>query len=315
VTLPLNNAAVAQPDQGPKPAEDPSWLVKSVVGAQQLFETDTTAGNHQALVQNLEDASKKSILVVEDEAAIRFLVKETLQETYIVYEAATGQMAIDLLTKIKPTLIVSDVLMPDMNGLQLCATVKNTVETCHIPVLLLSARGTPEQKVEGFEAGADGYLTKPYSATALLGKIAQMIAYRENVQQFLHKDHYFQTTHESGLSKEDAAFLDTIIRAIHENISNAELDAAYLEKQLGVSKMSLYRKLKKLSNMTPAEMIRHIRLKQAALLLRTTNQTVSEIYYQTGFNNQSYFYREFKKTYLSSPQEFREQHRFNAAGR
>jgi signal transduction histidine kinase/DNA-binding response OmpR family regulator len=288
-------------------SDKPSYLVRSIVESMEITEDSIVQNNDLALIENFEVPGKKSVLVVEDDNHIRLLLKEVLLDEYVVYEAKNGKNAIQVLKKIIPNLIISDVLMNDMDGLTLCSLVKNDIETCHIPFLLLSARGSAEHKLEGFEAGADGYMTKPYSPASLLKKIKELIDYKENVQQFLHKDQYYQSINHNGLKPEDQTFLRGIIKVINEHLSNSDLDATVVEKELSLSRMSLYRKLKALTNMTPSEFIKHLRLRHAATLLKTTNLTVSEIYYQTGFNNQSYFYREFKKAYHSSPKEFKEQ--------
>jgi len=269
-------------------------------------ENSISKNNDLALMENLDVPGKKSVLIVEDDANIRLLLNEILQEKYVIYEAENGKNAIEVLKKISPNLILSDIVMSDMDGLTLCSTVKSSISTCHIPFLLLSARNSAEEKLEGFEAGADGYLSKPYSPSSLLKKITELIDYRENVLNYFNKDKYYNNFNHSGLKVEDQSFLNQVIKVISETLGNSELDAAQLESGLSLSRMSLYRKLMALTNMSPSEFIKNYRLRQAAVLLKSTNLTVSEIYYQTGFNNQSYFYREFKKLFQSSPKEYRD---------
>jgi DNA-binding response OmpR family regulator len=289
-------------------SDKPSHLLRSLTNTKELFPDNPVLNNEYSLIENLETANKKSILLVEDESVLRYLLKDLLSEKYIVYEANSGKSAISLLKKIIPTLIISDVLMDDMDGLQLCSIIKNTIETCHIPFLLLSARVSAEQKIEGFETGADGYLTKPYNPAVLLKKVEEMIRYNEHVKMVLHKDPNLQMNQLAGLKSGDSEFLDGVIRLIGTQLDNPDLDAGFIENELSLSKMTLYRKTKELTNMTPSELIRHLRLKRSAALLTTTSLSVSEIYYQTGFNNQSYFYREFKKMYGFSPMDYRKQY-------
>jgi signal transduction histidine kinase/CheY-like chemotaxis protein/AraC-like DNA-binding protein len=310
--LPLNLPYAGFQKEEELSSDKPSYLVRSIAGSMEIPENSVVKNNDLALMENLEAPGKKSVLIVEDDANIRLLLKELLLEKYVVYESENGKSAIDILKKIVPNLILSDVVMSDMDGLTLCTRVKNNIATCHIPFLLLSARNAAEEKLEGFEAGADGYLTKPYNSASLLKKITELIDYRENISSFLNKDQYYQTINHNGLKLEDQNFLNQVIKVISENISNADLDAAQLERELSLSRMSLYRKLMALANMTPAEFIKNYRLRQAATLLRSTNLTVSEIYYQTGFNNQSYFYREFKRLYHNSPKEYRELNQLGA---
>ncbi|MBL4678504.1 MAG: response regulator [Mucilaginibacter sp.] len=265
-----------------KASEKPSELVRSAISSQSITENKVTVNNDLALVEDLSNSAKRTILIVEDEPSIRLLLREILAEKYIVYEAENGRSALDLLKRIIPSLIVSDVLMDELDGLKLCAAIKNTFETCHIPFVLLSALSSAEERVEGFEVGADAYLAKPFNATILLNKIDQLIQYREKIQSFFKKDGYVQPAIESGLKSDDKLFLEKVIKVINENLSSPDLDAPFLEKAMGMSKMSLYRKVKAFTNMTPAELIKHVRLKTAASLLRSTQLTVSEIYYQTG---------------------------------
>jgi len=316
VELPLNADGYASSlNVDFKTSVRPSYLVESAIGAQQIIENRVTVNNDLALIEDLSNSDKKTILIVEDEPAIRHLLREILMENYIVYEAENGHMALDLLKKIIPNLLLSDVLMDEMDGLKLCSIIKNTLETCHIPFILLSALSSAGQKVEGYEAGADAYLTKPFKASELLNKVKHQIEYQEKIQLFFKKDDQHLLTNDAALRPDDKTFLEQVISLINENISNPELDAPFLENSMIISRMTLYRKIKALTNMTPVELIKHLRLKHAALLLRTTSLTVSEIYYQTGFNNQSYFYREFKKVYLYSPKEYREQNQFALTGR
>lgn len=309
IQLPVNKKAghAIVEDEVQTISDTPSYLVRSIVESMEMTESTVNENNDLALIENLESPGRKSVLIVEDDTNIRLLLNELLQEEYVVYEAENGKYAIDLLKRIIPNLILSDVLMSDMDGISLCSLVKNNAETCHIPFLLLSARNAAEHKIEGFEAGADAYITKPYSPASLLKKIKELINYRENILQFLTRDQYYQTVTHSGLKTEDQTFLNKIIEVIREHMFDVDLDASVLEKALSQSRMSFHRKLKTLTNMTPSEFIRHIRLRHAASLLQTTHLTVSEIYFQSGFNNQSYFYREFKKMFHKSPKEFREQ--------
>jgi len=194
-----------------------------------------------------------------------------------------------------------------MNGLELCDKVKNAAGTCHIPFIILSARGTIDQQTEGYEAGADAYLPKPFYADHLQVRVRKLLEYRQRLHEIFKRDHPLGQLEETGMPDADKQFLQELVQVIEDRMDEEGLNAEALEKQLLLSKMQLYRKLKTLTNMTPAEFIRYIRLKQAARLLVKTQLTVAEIFYKTGFNNQSYFFREFKKMYHCSPNEYREQ--------
>ncbi|WP_207432182.1 hybrid sensor histidine kinase/response regulator transcription factor [Sabulibacter ruber] len=268
--------------------------------------------NKHALLQSLDPSHKPAILLVEDEADIRYLLRDLLEEEFLIFEAENGQQALELLAKTLPDLIISDIMMPEMDGLELCSRLKNTPETCHIPVVLLTARGTLEEKVEGYDAGADAYIPKPFHTAHLMVRVRKLLEYKNRLHQLFQKDSFSISLDEDQLENTDKEFLSKVLNRIEAHLDNPDMNAALLEKELMLSKMQLYRKLKALSAMTPAEFIKHVRLQKAAALLQNTNLSVSEIFYQTGFNNQSYFFREFKKRYECSPNEYRAHHRIQA---
>jgi AraC-like DNA-binding protein len=199
-------------------------------------------------------------------------------------------------------------MMPEVGGLELCNKVKSAPATCHIPFILLSARGTIEQKTEGYDAGADAYIPKPFDTVYLQVRVRKLLEYRQRLLQLFRREDIKAGIEEEELEDADRKFLGDIVQLIEEHMDNTELDSAFLEEKLSISKTQLYRKLKALSDMAPSEFIRHVRLQRAAALLQHTKLSVSEIFYKTGFNNRSYFFREFKKRYNSSPKEYREQY-------
>lgn len=284
----------------------PSPLLQSIAEPLGKQEQDFTEANRLPQIESLA-GERKSILIVEDEYAIRHLLRDVLAAQYIIYEAANGAEALDLIRQALPDLIISDVMMPDMNGLELCDRVKNAPSTCHIPFIILSARGAIENEIEGYEAGADAYIPKPFHITHLQVRVRKLLEYRQRMHDLFRADSPVGNIAEEEMGDEDKQFLQQIVKFIEDNFSDDSLSAAHLEKHMNLSKMQLYRKLKALSNMTPGEFIKCIRLKEAAQLLVTTQLTVTEIFYRTGFNNQSYFFREFKKQYQCSPNEYRAQ--------
>ena len=311
-TLPLLQEP---PDPNDSPhAYRPSYLLRSIAVAQRpVCQLPAIENNKRALIAELEQQDKKTILIVEDEPAIRYLLKDLLSDHYIVYEAEYGRAALDLLRTTLPDLIISDIMMPEMSGLELCNKVKESSDTCHIPFILLSALGSVDHKTEGYDAGADAYISKPFDTQHLLVRVRKLLEYRERLHSLFKKDDFSGRIEEEGLVDGDKKFLSNLVSIIEDNLEETSLDAAFLEAKLVMSKMQLYRKLKALSNMAPAEFIKYIRLKKAAHLLQSTQLTVSEIFYQTGFNNQSYFFREFKKRYNYPPNEFRSRNRINAS--
>lgn len=290
--------------------EKPSYIFQSITKTGSHLPVGTVAENNKkAIVNCFEQEDKKMILVVEDEERIRFLLKDILSEQYIVYEAATGKEALEVIHRITPDLIISDIMMPDLNGLELCNIVKTTPATCQIPFVILSARGTLEQKTEGYECGADAYIPKPFQTEHLLVRVHKLLEYREKLHSIFTEQHKAAShLEESDIKDSDKNFIEKVLNVIEENI-DADLDSAFLEKALNLSRIQLYRKIKTLSNMTPTELVRHVRLQKSALLLKSSDLTVSEIFYRTGFNNKTYFFREFKKMYNCSPNAYRAQHR------
>ena len=268
--------------------------------------------NKTALIEQLENKDKQSILLVEDDEDIRFLLKDLLREDYIIHEAADGLEAIGLIEKLIPDLVICDVMMPNMNGLELCNRVKNTSATCHIPFLILSARGSEDHRLEGYEVGADAYIAKPFQASHLKTRVRKLIEYRRKLLHIFSQNETGDNLANPELAAEDRKFLIQLAQLIHTHIAEPELNAVFLEKHFSLSKMQLYRRLKTLTGMTPGEFIKHLRLQEAARMLKTTQLTVTEIFYQTGFNNQSYFFREFRKKYQCAPNEYRTQHSASA---
>lgn len=307
VTMPLSFVpALDERAEFMEKPEQPSYLIEAMaVNQTVLAQPEMVENNKRALMESLDDNQRKNILIIEDEPALRYLLNDLLKDRYIIYEAGTGREAIELMTRIVPDLIISDVMMPDMDGLEVCNIVKNTPATCHIPVIILSARGTDEQKLEGYEAGADAYIPKPFRSEHLLVRIRKLLEYQTRMHEMFRQDGVVERIPTSGMKDEDRLFLKRTIDLITENLEKEDLDAAFIEKEISMSKAHFYRRLKALSGMTPGEMIKSIRLEQAAHLLKTSELTVLEIFYQTGFNNQSHFYREFKKKYNSSPNDYR----------
>lgn len=309
VRLPLGFVPEAEEmaaDHSEKP-DTTSYIFNALdISQRGLINSNAADNNKRSLINSFENETKKSILIVEDEQLIRYLLKDIFIDTYIIFEAGSGREALEVINRVMPDLIVSDIMMPDMNGLQLCNLVKNTDETCHIPFVLLSARTTVQHMTEGYSCGADAYISKPFQAEHLRVRIQKLLEYRDKLHQLFNNN--APVTPVNELNESDKNFIEKVTRVIEQNLTE-ELDGAFLEDALNMSKIQLYRKIKTMADMTPTELIRHIRLKEAAALLRNTDLTVSEIFYRTGFNNKTYFFREFKKMLGSSPNDYRHRYR------
>jgi len=285
---------------------EPSFLHKSLIKYQEQPPlTNSEEENKSSVIDALHQKSRDSILIVEDDIELRYLIRQVLQEQYIVYEANNGIEALRILNRSYPDLIISDVMMPEMDGMELCREIKNTPATAQIPFIMLSAKGADENKNEGYEVGADAYIPKPFHITYLLLRVRKLLEYHTRMQHLVKDQNISSQFMYADIEDTDKAFLESILQVIEKHLDDPELNATTIEKTIFISKMQLYRKLKALAGMTPAEFIKRIRLKHAADMLLTSQFTVSEIIYRTGFNSKSYFFREFKKIYQLAPNEYR----------
>jgi signal transduction histidine kinase/ligand-binding sensor domain-containing protein/DNA-binding response OmpR family regulator len=310
VSLPLEYVPPAdeQVTDTDKSESSSSYIFNSLAASPQINTVTVGDNNKRSMIKSFEQEEKKVILIVDDEMFIRYLLKDILSDTYIIYEASTGKQALEVIHRATPDLIVSDIMMPDMNGLELCNLIKNTSETCHIPFVLLSARTTIQHMTEGYSCGADAYIPKPFQTEHLLVRIQKLLEYRSRLHQLFNSGNVAAQLDNKDISDSDKKFIEKVTRLIEDNIDQ-ELDGAFLENALHLSKIQVYRKIKSLSDMTPTELIRNIRVQKAAALLSNSDLTVSEIFYRTGFNNKTYFFREFKRIFNCSPNEFRLQNR------
>ena len=246
------------------------------------------------------------VLIIDDEKEIRELLNDFLSEKYEIAEAANGQEAIELMRIRMPIIIICDIIMPVMNGVEFVKIMKQQELTRHIPIILLSSKGTVENQIEGLEIGADAYLSKPFHPRHLEALVENMLHRNKAVLDYSESAYAALEQFDGKLiHKEDKELMLLITKIIQEQIDNEALTLDFIASQTPHSKMKLYRKMKEIIGLTPTEFIRSIRLKQAEKLLKTTNKTVQEIMYNCGFNNKAYFYREFAKKYHLTPKEYR----------
>ena len=248
---------------------------------------------------------RKTILIVEDEKEIHQFLTELLSDKYNIIAAYNGIDALDILENEQPDIIISDVMMPLMDGVELCAKIKKDVKTCHIPFIMLTAKDSVIDRIEGLESGANSYIPKPFYPDHLLIRIQKLLEEKELILKHFLQDTLVDNLASLPIIDEEKDFIKKVIAIIHANIDNNELQSLFIENELGISNSQLYRKIKQNFGFTPGELIRTIRLKYASELLRKNILTVSEVCYQSGFNNRSYFYREFKKMYNTTPTDYR----------
>lgn len=256
--------------------------------------------------QNVDDGKsgdKPLILLVEDNEDFRFYLKDNLKVAYDVIEAETGEEGWKKVISQYPDLIVSDVMMPEMTGTELCKKIKSDQRVSHIPVILLTARSGDEQRLEGFEVGADDYIPKPFSFPILESRIRNLISLRKDLHRLLAKKNGIKAS-EIQITSLDEQFIARVIEAIEKNIANSELTVLDLSRELGVSRAQFFRKVQELTGKAPLELIRSIRLQHAAQLLEKSQLSVSEVAYRVGFNNPKYFARHFKEQYHVLPSAY-----------
>ncbi|MCY1721559.1 substrate-binding domain-containing protein [Prolixibacteraceae bacterium Z1-6] len=252
---------------------------------------------------NLGHAAKPLILLVEDEKDVRTYVKESLKEHYTILEAKNGKEALSIIEEEEPDLIVSDIMMPEMDGLELTRTIKSDLKTCHIPVILLTAKASLEQKFEGLEEGADSYIPKPFNSKHLQIRVKKLLEIRKKMHE-RYKGQLFIEVDDDQISRMDRKFLNKVSNIVEQHLDKEELSVEELSQLIGLSRVHVYRKIKKLTGMSVSEFVRSVKLKQSLNLIKTSGKSISEIAYEVGFSSPSYFTRCFKKQFGISPSEF-----------
>ena len=248
---------------------------------------------------SVTESDRPTILVVDDNSDLREFIGTLLQGEYRIIKASDGKEALDKATRELPDLVVSDVMMPVMDGLELCKSLKGQFSTSHIPVILLTAKSLEEQRAEGYDSGADAYISKPFSEKVLLSRIGNLLKSR-----ILLKEHYLETG-ESASRPQENDFLSRFRAKVQEHISDENLSVEQIGSEIGLSRVQLYRKVKALTGYSPVELVRITRLKAAAEMLKTTDKTISEIAYAVGFGTPSYFSKCFKELFGRQPGEGR----------
>ncbi len=246
---------------------------------------------------------RPTLLVVDDHVEILDFIVDDLSEHYDVLQAENGKHAMDILTAHPVQLVVSDVMMPEMDGYELCRRIKSDVEYSHIPVILLTAKNTLKSKIEGLEHGADAYIEKPFSPEHLQAQISSLLANRNKIRAYFARSplaHIQSMAH----TKADEHFLDALNTLIHEHLDDVTFDVEHLAEKMNISRPTLYRKIKAISDLTPNDLINVARLKKAAELLSEGRYKIYEVSYRVGYSSQTHFGRNFQKQFGMSPSEY-----------
>ncbi len=248
--------------------------------------------------------SERPILIIaEDNDDLRFYLKDNLLKHYQIHEASNGEEALKKIQKIVPDLIISDIMMPGIDGITLCRRVKTDRTICHIPFILLTAKSSEQQQLEGLETGADDYITKPFNFQILEAKIANFINLRRNLR-LLFRNKLQIEPQDITVTSLDEQFMRKSLELVEKNIANTDYSVETMSRDLGMSRTLLYKKILALTGKPPLEFLRSLRLKRAALLLTKSQMNVSEIAFQVGFNDPKYFSKHFKNEFGVLPSKY-----------
>ena len=270
---------------------------------QGMSSTLTSGGLGYVAEPDETSASRPLALVVDDNADVREYVAHLLGGEYDVRQAADGKEGLGMALKTVPDLIVCDVMMPVMDGLEMCRRVKAETATSHVPVILLTSNAQENQRAEGYDCGADAYITKPFSSKVLLSRVRNLLENRKRLKYVYASGADDEARDEAD---PDSRFMADFGRVVRERMSDSSLSVETISSALGLSRVQMYRKVKQLTGQSPVEIIRVTRLKKAERLLKTTKMTVSEISYDVGFSSPSYFSKCFKDYFGVQPGEVRE---------
>lgn len=276
-----------------------SMVVKSVKDNQSVAFENTLSPEGDPK----KNAGMPVVLLVEDNEDLRFYLRDNLKHKYAIIEAANGKIGIEKAISEIPDLIISDIMMPELDGIELCQKLKNHTNTSHIPIILLTAKTSDEQQKTGFEVGADAYITKPFSFEILEMRVKNLIDQRKQLKSMFNKKIDINPS-DISVTSVDEKLIRKALEIVEKNISNADFSVEQLGRELGMSRVHLYKKLLSLTGKTPIEFIRVLRLKRAAQLLQKSQLRVSEIAYEVGFNNPKYFSKYFKEEFNMLPSEY-----------
>ena len=279
----------------------PTEKIEQLVEPSSAEEVPNQARHIDELIQPYQ-TDKPEVLIIDDNIDIRTYLRSVLSEKYNVSEAADGKVGLELARKIVPDIVLSDIMMPVMDGLAFCQQLKTDKAISHIPVILLTARSLDEQRAEGYEHGADAYLSKPFSLRLLLSRIDNLIESRKKLNQTWSKG--VEDDEIGNISNEiDKSFLKQLRKIIQENLADSDLSVEQIGDEIGLSRVQLYRKVKALTGYSPVEIVRKARLTRARHLLQTTERTVSEVAYAVGFSTPSYFSKCYKDEFGENPKK------------
>ena len=270
------------------------------------------AGNNDQPVETLNNSdttsakgTKAEIVIVEDEEDIQDYLKAQLSSDFKIRTYPNGKVALNEILKNKPDLIISDIMMPEMDGTTLCAKLKSNINTNDVPIILLTAKSREEDQLEGLQTGADAYILKPFNMDILRRNIINLLTVRRTLRnKFMGNESQNHQVEQIEMQTPDNSLMQRVMEVINENINDSDLSVDMIAQKVGISRVHLHRKMKELTNQTPHSFIRNIRLQQAAKLLKDGKQSITDVMYACGFSNSASFSTMFKNLYGCSPREY-----------
>jgi len=301
IKIPANKEAYINiPEISIKESTDTDFKIRSSENESFAIDLDDEITDEKL---SKERSKSPILLIVDDNEDIRIFIKQVLGEEYTIYEAENGQEGYDIAKKVIPNIIVTDLMMPIIDGLQLCEKLKTTKTTSHIPVLILTAKLSQESELEGLKLGADDYIRKPFDVEALHLKLKNILQDREQLRARFKQEITLQPK-EVTVTSSDERFLQQAIEIVEKHMMNTDFSVEMLVKEMGHSRSNLYLKFKEITGLSSSEFIRNIRLKRAVQLFESSDMSVKEIMYMTGFNTASYFAKCFKKQFGVKPSDY-----------
>lgn len=290
-------------------------VADSTADASKYIDNQVVTAELDAIATNITvDADKPIVLIIDDNEDIRKLVGELLNDQYNIITAPNGKDGVMMAARYVPDLIICDVMMPVMDGLECCRRIKGEISTSHIPVLMLTACSMDEQRVQGYDSGADGYLSKPFNSAVLKARCSSLIANRKRIKELWQSSASPLTIKgdEGAAAKKPLApgdidndFYNRFLEIFKAEMGNSDLNVDKIASMMGLERSQFYRKIKALTNYAPVELMRRLRLQYGRTLLTTTDKTISEIAYETGFSTPAYFTKCYRDAYGETPTEVR----------
>ncbi|MGA0557577.1 two-component regulator propeller domain-containing protein [Larkinella sp. VNQ87] len=295
---------VPQAELGDKPT---SVLLEELSGGTALPAPNPKAPQGRDMLDQL-NAETHSLLLVDDDPEIRQYLRLLFAGQYKLFEAGDGREGLELVRKHQPDLVISDLLMTEMTGLDLCRQIKTDASLSHIPVVLLTASTSPENRLQGIEGGADDYISKPFDKELLVARVAALLKNRQDLQKYFYNEITLQAN-DLKISPEYTEFLRECIRIVENHLTDPAFSIKVLAAEIGMSHSTLYSRIKSISGQSMNSFIRFIRLRKAAQLLITTDNTIVETAYQVGINDSRYFREQFQKLFGMKPSEYVKKYR------